>query len=135
VVIVLIFFHPLAKAGNNILWPSNTEEIKPVLSSLKTQIQEDDIVCLYHGAGKAYLYYAERYGLEYEELVMDISSDNINKYIENLKGITGKKKVWIIFSHFDLKEYRFIRNYMRNEGQERLVLTSTGAAAHLFELQ
>ena len=80
--------------------PIEQEEIKPVLNYLTQHYQEGDGLYLYYGSWRAFKYYASRYGLEDVELQRSVySRNNWQNYVNDLKSLRGRARMWILFSH------------------------------------
>jgi len=83
------------------LWePRLVEETKPMMAYLSTYRREKDMVYVYYGAVPAFLYYSAFYGLADVPFVQgSYNRQNINGYFRELSRMSGRSRVWILFSH------------------------------------
>lgn len=127
ILIGILLFHPLEAAINHLKTPYTFQEIKPVIQHIEKNKQEDDIVYIYHSAQYAFKYYAKRFGFNndfivdpsehwsnpisnrvykksnYNTIVLGvISRGNNSGYIEDLNKLKDNKRVWLLFSHFNV---------------------------------
>jgi len=172
ILVLLLFFHPLQSAVLNLKNPQNSphpfqrvrEEIKPVLSYVRENRQNGDVIYLYYASQYAFKYYLERYGLNYEDgkqavwavppkawfapalpsyppyfIVGKYSRDNWKIFISELNGLYGNKRVWLIFSHVrdrrsDIDEEDMFLHHLNTIGKQLDYFKSTEASAYLYDL-
>ncbi|MCK6630318.1 MAG: glycosyltransferase family 39 protein [Anaerolineae bacterium] len=102
ILIGLLFIHPLLFTVRNLVNMPGKEEIKPVMSYVKTHQQAEDILYLYYGAAEAFKYYQQQYGYQDGDyLVGAYSREDWAKYAQELDQLQGQRRVWILFSHSD----------------------------------
>lgn len=128
VLVVLLFIHPSATAVYHIKKPFSREEIKPVLSYVRSNWQEGDVLYLYYMSLRAFDYYSKYYPDYYfkeneyisgrapqdwyslyrrkefkgwwdkDRPFMQPNSDILREYTEDLDKLRGRKRVWVLFS-------------------------------------
>jgi len=77
------------------------EEIRPAMNYLSQHYQKGDRFYLKHTSQPAFEYYAKRVGLEDVQWQRGMNSEhNCNTYIDELRCLRGKDRVWILFSYF-----------------------------------
>lgn len=137
----LLFFHPLLSATDHLINPKTREEIKPVISYVKEHQEGGDILYLYYGSKLTFKYYSEEFGYKDADYIIKgkSSRDNWSSYANELNGLRGNKRVWILFSHVYTKrgvdEEKFFLFLLESRGGIRLdSFRSDGAAVYLYDL-
>jgi uncharacterized membrane protein len=139
---VLLFLVPVQKAIANLLNPArmDREEIRPVMTYLSQHYQKGDRLYLHHPSEPAFGYYAKRLGFEdipYQRGVR--SEQNWNKYVDELKGLRGNDRVWILFSHVvknsGVDEEKFFVHVLDGMGQQIDSFKRKDASVYLYELR
>ena len=112
--LVLVLFVPVTRAGKMLIKPFSKYEIKLVLQYIRDHKQPEDTIYL-HRSGKAFNYYAERYGLSDMRLVESIRDENrMLDYHASLEQMRGQKRAWILLYGAD--DENFFLNYLDNMG-------------------
>jgi len=126
----------------NKLLPSGMkrEEVRPVMTYLSQHYQKGDGLYLYHSSEAAFEYYAKRVGLEkvtYQRGVRSIN--NWGNYINELGGLRGNDRMWILFSHVledsGVDEEKFFLHVLDGMGKQIDSFKRTGASLYLYDLQ
>lgn len=147
--IVVLLVKPVMLACLSAVSPITREEVRPAFVHMKEHWQPGDVLYVYNGAEKAFLYYAAAYGFD-GECVMGLNSrDNLMRYIEDIGQLQGRPRVWILFSHSwvqnNMDERAFIIHYLDQAGAKRLDafkafakgavgLGSSDSAVYLYDL-
>ena len=101
--VLFIAWTPVNGAIDNFLSPRLGAHIKPVLTYVSENRNEDDIVYIYHGARPSFNYYAPFYGLEGESIITGLDLGNTQALTQFYKHVNNKlnghSRVWVIFSH------------------------------------
>lgn len=143
--IILLFSFPLYRAGYNFIKPYTRTIIKPAMNYMKEHKQKGDTIYVYHGAANTFKYYAGDYGFPDNSYIRGVGyakglphKKTLQRYIDDLNKLRGKKRVWILFSpgldHGGVNEKVFFLNYLDTIGT-RLDSFSTGqGAVYLYNL-
>lgn len=149
VFICLLLSYPLLSAGNHLVnKPIVREEIKPVLSHVRENWQEGDMVYLHYGSKPAFKYYATRYGFKENDYIVgayagdkndffNFSVDYLKKYTDDLDKLRGNKRVWILFAHIPppragISDESFFVYYLNGMGTKLDYFKSTDSAVYLY---
>lgn len=80
--------------------PERVEHIRPIVAAVARQLQPEDAVYVYYGAGQAALYYAPMFGLARDTLIVGrCSMTNPRAYLREVDRFRGRPRVWILASH------------------------------------
>ncbi len=138
VVVMLLFVYPVVNAGYRLFRPRAPEELRPALQHIVDQYQEGDMLYIYYGACNAFQYYHSRIGYTGDYIIGTESRDDWSGYYNELQGLQGKKRVWILFSHiaaaFGADEERLFTSYLDTMGEPVDVHHESGAAVYLYDL-
>ncbi|MGQ0604326.1 MAG: hypothetical protein ACT4QE_21800, partial [Anaerolineales bacterium] len=138
VFVAVLFVQPAYVAGFHLFNPRTKEEIKPVLSYLRSHAQPDDVLYVDWPSQYPLQYYADRYRLNVGRVVSGVNSNDWADQIHDLRQLRGAR-VWILFSHLDGEETRQGRDQLLlgllNEwGKQLDSYTSPGAGVYLYDL-
>ncbi|UCC11403.1 MAG: glycosyltransferase family 39 protein [candidate division WOR-3 bacterium] len=138
VVVLLLIAYPVANAGYRLIQPRAPEELRPALEYVVSQYQDGDVLYVYYGAYNAFRYYQGRIGYTGDHIVGAESRDDWSGYNNELQGLQGKKRVWILFSHvataFGADEEQLFISYLNTMGERIDMKLEPGAAAYLYDL-
>jgi hypothetical protein len=137
--IAVLMFGPVTQAGSRLLHPATREEVKPLLQYLAGQWEEGDSLYLYYGSIGQFQYYAEASGLGHVEYIAGTHSrGDVRRYRDEVDGLRGASRVWLLFSHVYTGGWvneRELFLYHLDEVGERLQESHThGAALFLYDL-
>jgi len=149
VFICLLLSYPLLSAGNHLVnKPIVREDVKPVLSHVRENWQEGDMVYLHYGSKPAFKYYATRYGFKENDYIVgayagdkndffNFSVDYLKKYTDDLDKLRGNKRVWILFAHIPppragISDESFFVYYLNSMGTKLDYFKSTDSAVYLY---
>ena len=140
--LVLLFLNPIHKSMSILLNPSRLEreEVRPVLAYLSQNYQTGDKLYLYHSSEAAFLYYAKRFNLEKHPYLLGVASKkNWDNYINELRGLRGNDRVWILFSHVHnsdgINEESFFIHVLDEIGKQIASFKQQGASVYLYNLR
>ena len=130
---------PAKQAWGNLIHPNMHENIRPVIQYIQIHHLENDQVYLYYGAESAYRYYAPKFNLVSLTTINGISSrTDPEKYQQDLMQLTGKGRVWIVFSHIynsdKGSESDIFLKLLDKMGRQLDKTISDGASAYLYDL-
>ncbi|MBI4707221.1 MAG: glycosyltransferase family 39 protein [Candidatus Omnitrophica bacterium] len=151
VFICLLLSYPLISAANHLLnKPIVREEIKPLLSYVRKNWQEGDILYLHYGSKPAFKYYADRYGFTDKDYIVgafagdkndffEFTVDNLNEFTSDLDKLRGSKRLWILFAHIPppragIKDESFFVYYLNSIGSKLDFLKSADSSVYLYDL-
>lgn len=135
----LFFLQPVACQVHRLMNPFSGEEIKPVLQFVGDNIMEEDQIYIYHSSEPAFKFYCKRFSLCKFPLKIGISGrDDLNKYVEELKILQGKGRIWFVFSHVpdwsDINEEKFFLYILDSIGHRLKESKAHGASVYLYNL-
>jgi len=138
---VFLFLVPVQKAVLTLLNPArmDREEVRPVMTYLSQHYQKGDKLYLYNGTQPAFEYYAKRVGLEDVQYQLGANSGkNWNTYVDELRGLRGNDRVWILFSHVaknsGVDQEKFFIHVLDGMGQQLDSFKRKDASVYLYEL-
>lgn len=146
IILSLLILPPLANASNLLVNPYLKEEIKPVISYVKTNQKPGDVLYIFQRGKYQFEYYAKKYGyaegdyiLGVEDLDKDdgksLSPTEANRYRNDLDKMRGNKRVWLIFSHAERRdENEMINAYLDKIGNKIDTFSQPGAFVYLYDL-
>ncbi len=126
--------------------PERMEHLRPVVEAVAARRLQGDATYVFYGAGQAYLYYAPRLGLAWQDAVMgQCSMTDLRVYLEDLDRFRGRPRVWVVATHARLQavELQTITGYLDTTGRRLDAIEvpatsgrpSTGAYAYLYDPQ
>jgi hypothetical protein len=137
-VVLLLLAYPVVNGGYRLFQPRAPEELRPALQYIVNQYEEGDIVYVYYGAYNAFQYYQGRIGYTGDHIAGTESRDDWSGYYNELQGLQGNERVWILFSHvataFGVDEERLFTSYLNTWGELVAAHHESGAAAYLYDL-
>jgi len=97
---LLILWPPITSAINNAIAPPMGEDIKPILTYIQTNMQENDLVYVHKGSFAPVMYYASSYRLNTENIIFaDVNTKGITGFEVDIENLKGRDRIWFIFSH------------------------------------
>ena len=121
-----------------VIHPERTEELKPVLVELSRCWQPGDRLYVYngsgdYGAGPAFAFYGPGYGLPAESVILGRTHRNDPaKYVEDIRGIEGPGRVWLLMSHEHKDEAAILHAAFDGIGTRGEKIVRTGSAAYAY---
>jgi hypothetical protein len=146
VILILLLAPPLVSASNLLVNPYLREEIKPVISYVKTHQRPGDIIYIFQRGKYQFEYYAKRYGYQPGDYIIgvedldkydgkNVSQAEWNRYKSDLDKLRENQRVWLIFSHAHLsQENAMINTYLDRIGKRIDTFQTTGAFVYLYNL-
>ena len=139
VFLLLLLVPPTLNAAKSIIEPQVKEEIKQVLSFIKENKSNKDIIYIYYSAYPAFKFYKDTYGLSDNAYVIGVSARHDWKcYIRDLDKLRGKERVWFIFSHVykngGIDEKILFLYHLNHIGKQIVSFESQGASVYLYDL-
>jgi hypothetical protein len=138
----LLMLVPVQTAFFKFLTPGGLEreEVRPVMTYLSQNYQKGDKLYLYHSSKPAFNYYGKRVGLEKIQYQGGVSSkNNWDNYIDDLRGLRGNDRVWLLFSHVHknsgVDEEKLFVHLLDRMGKQIDSFKRTGASVYLYDLQ
>ncbi|MBE9168838.1 hypothetical protein IQ238_15415 [Pleurocapsales cyanobacterium LEGE 06147] len=143
---ILLVIFPILNVGSILNKPQLKEEIKPVISYIKTHQQPGDILYIYQRGIYQFLYYAEKYGYLHGDYIIGVddldqydgeglSEREWQRYKQDLDKLRGNKRVWLLFSHANkASENTAIQSYLDRIGQKVDFFAAPGSFVYLYDL-
>jgi hypothetical protein len=76
------------------------QHFRPVVEHVVARRQRGDAIYVFYGAGQAFHYYADRYGLKLDTTIMGhCAVGRPREYLHELDQLRGKSRVWILLTH------------------------------------
>ena len=125
--------------------PERVEHLRPVMAEVAERRQRNDATYVFYGAGQAFMYYAPRFGLTRQDVVMGrCSITDMRVYLQDLDRFRGQPRVWIVATHARLEaaELQTMIGYLDSIGRRLDSIEvratsnrrSTDAYAYLYDL-
>lgn len=135
----LLLVGPFRNAASILKAPSGREEIKPVMAYIQKNISNQDKIFVYPGARYAFQYYLTQLDFGSAEYSYGTNSrENWKKYVEELNGLRGHKRVWVLFSHVctwrGVDEEKFFIFHLNSIGKQLDYFAAPGASVYLYDL-
>jgi hypothetical protein len=128
----LLFLHPILSAIDQLREPYR-EEIKPVLSYIREHQRVGDVLYVDFGSRHPFKYYAESYGFSDDDCVVGLSTrGDWGSYIDDLDGLPGNERVWVLFSHIYPREKESSLYHLDSIRTRLDSFESTGAVVYLY---
>ena len=124
---------PTIETYQNFRHPPRSEELAPLLNTVREEWQPGDKVYVYYGATPAFTYYTRDNPFPPGVVLGREHRGQRTPYRDELVQLAGSGRVWIIFSHVYQSEDSLIRAYAEGFGVCRKTLHAPGAAAYLFD--
>ncbi|MGA7877160.1 MAG: glycosyltransferase family 39 protein [Desulfoferrobacter sp.] len=134
-----LIVYPLAHATFHLTKPRMTEEIKPVLRHVRENWSKGDELYLFWSAEPAFLYYADKFGLENAKMTKGVGFKSSGlKYFKDFEKLIGKKRIWFIFSRTWMGENDNdkdpLLHYLDARGTRKDSFEAFNASAYLYDL-
>jgi len=147
--LIILLLKPVIPTTNSYLFTHDylQDDLKPALSFVEGNKQDDDLIYLYHYIEQQYAYYAPAYDLENVPVVIGLNnSTDAKKYQEELSSLPRGQRIWFVFSFVhearvrkgvkrDEREY--ILKYLNENGLllDEFYSRNNTSSAHLFILE
>lgn len=146
IVMGMLLILPVADASSRIVNPFTKEEIKPVISYVKSHQQPEDILYIYQRTKYQFRYYAEKYGYAEGNYIMGIDNldelDGIGmsyreweRYKTDFNKLRGNQRVWIMISHINHapQEHKIVVSHLNSMGKLLDSFKKRGAYVYLYD--
>ncbi len=137
-----LMYGPLVTSVQSFVTPKYFEHIRPSMEYLRDYVKPGDTIYVYYNAAPAFQFYAPKYGLALENIVIGADhSTQPEAYYAELDQLEGRKRVWLIFSHvYELNEFNekdFILGYMDQLGEKvkEYRVPATSVYLYLYDLK
>jgi hypothetical protein len=134
--------HPAARSLHHMVHPRMRHEIKPVLAYVHNRQQAGDVLYLYHRSCWAFEYYSAVPGALGDGAPFKIpifrgikSVDRPAAYREDLDRLSGKSRVWVLFSSlYHPDERAFFEKELERMGRRIDAFEAPGAFVWCYDL-
>jgi uncharacterized membrane protein len=133
-----LLYSPASESLHHFVNPKYFEHIRPALANLSQNWQPGDTLFVSNGAAPAYLFYAERYGLDQ----IAYHTSDIADYLDpealarRLDPLAGNPRAWVLLSHVyekgDFNEKEFILAALDDMGKKKREFREPGASVYLY---
>ncbi len=142
----VLFFSSFFSAYKGFIKPRIREDVRSVISYIKENIKQGDVLYIYYGAVPAFEYYVSLLDFHPDNYIEEVDSRNQPlKWEDDLKKLHGSKRVWLLFSHIwddnidGMNEKEHFFHYLSESGAKMLDQFSIGAGVlesgvYLFDL-
>jgi hypothetical protein len=116
--------------------PYRLQHLRPVVEHIVARRESGDAVYVFYGAGQAFHYYADRYGLKLDTTVMGRCSVGApREYLRQLDQLRGRPRVWVVLTHDQRlgKEYSVIVDYLERIGRRTEGVDVPGSSGRPME--
>jgi hypothetical protein len=138
--LVVYFFNiPLITAYKNVHNPPMKEDIKPVMSCIRSNVLSSDFIYVFHRAGPTFEFYASQFGFAKNQYLIgpDAGNDPV-EYLQDINNLKGHPRIWFVFSQkchkCTLSEQAFILEYLNKIGLKISTCSSQGSSAYLYDM-
>ena len=139
--ILLTFIsYPLNDTLKALVVPIKKEEIKPAMKYISKNAKKDDTIYVYFGAIPAFKFYSERFNIDKKNCILASwgSKHDLNVFLDEVKKLRGKKRVWFLISHVRPKrkidEEKFLLFNLDRMGHRIDSRKYIGASVYLYDL-
>lgn len=134
-----LFLYPAADACRQLFKPQTVEEIRPVIAYVDKHRSEGDILYCYYASRFALDYYTQRGLLSPQNQIIGVESrQNPQSYREDLGKLSGRGRVWFLFSHVyrdgGIDEEQFYVDYLDGTGRRLDSSFAPGASVYLYDM-
>lgn len=146
-ILILLIVPPIGTASYLMVKPYLKQEMRPVISYVRTHQQTGDVIYVYQRAEYQFKYYANKFGYQEGDYILGIddldkkdgqgtSEEEWQRYKSDLDKLRGNKRVWIIFSHIRTwdKESERITSYLDVFGKQIDAYMREGSFVYLYDL-
>jgi hypothetical protein len=146
VILFLLLIQPIVSATSLLVNPFLKEEIKPVISYVKSHQQSGDIIYIFQRGRYQFEYYAKKYGYQEGDYIIGVedldnydgkrvSEEEWQRYKSDLDKLRGNQRVWVVFSHAHLRqENEMVNAYLEQIGKRIDSFQAPGAFVYLYDL-
>lgn len=133
-----LLYAPASESLHHFVNPKYFEHIRPALANISQNWQPGDALFVSNGAAPAYLFYAERYGLEQIAYHTSEAADYLDPeaLARRLDPLGGNPRAWILLSHVyekgDFNEKEFILAALDDMGRKKREFRQPGASVYLY---
>lgn len=139
--LALAFFlvAPALESRELLRHPKHAEELKPVLRELQKRWQPGDHLYVYGGsgdagAGPAFQFYAPQFQFPMEAITLGgIHRDDPTKYLDEVRAIPARGRVWLLISHEHRDEATRLRAYFESTRTRGIEIVRPGSAALAYD--
>jgi hypothetical protein len=143
----ILFFSSFFSTCEGFIKPNVRQEIRPVISYIKENIRQRDVIYIYYGAVAGFEYYTSVLDFHPDNYIEELGerSQPLKMREDDLKKLHGSKRVWLLFSNIwvnntnGINEKEYFLHYLSNSGGKMLDKFSNGAGSleagvYLFDL-
>lgn len=133
-----LLYSPASESLHRFVNPKYFEHIRPALADLSQNWQPGDALFVSNGAVPAYLFYAQRYGLDQIAYYTSEATDYLDPQAlaRRLDPLAGNPRAWILMSHVYEKggfnEKEFFLAALDEMGKKKRAFRTPGASVYLY---
>jgi hypothetical protein len=130
---------PALETRDMLRHPKHPEELKPVLLGLQSCWQPNDRIYVYNGsgdagAGPAFAFYAPRYPLPADRIVLGgVHRGQPEGYLNEVRALPKGGRVWLLVSHEHKDEVVRLRAWFESERKPGEAIVYPGSAAYAYD--
>jgi Dolichyl-phosphate-mannose-protein mannosyltransferase len=110
------------------------QHLRPVVEYMIARREPEDAVYVFFGAGQAFRYYAQRYGLTMDNTVVgSCSIERPRQYLHQIDQLRGKPRVWILLTHDRGEGKAVIVDYLDHVGRRLEAVEVPGSSGRPVE--
>lgn len=139
---------PVLRASQLLLYPTQVEEIRPVLAYVKSHQAPGDRLYVYPSGINQFLYYAPQFGYVPADYVLgehsmatggrrnrQLSQAGVKRFKREVKALRGEARVWFVFCRASEVEEQAFLSALQPIGQPLDQFRQTDAFAYLYSLR
>ncbi|MBW4467727.1 MAG: glycosyltransferase family 39 protein [Pegethrix bostrychoides GSE-TBD4-15B] len=138
---------PFLRSGRLMIYPTEVEEMRPVLAYVKSQQQPSDRLYVYRSGLNQFIYYAPTLGYAADQYKLGKSllaegggkklqsKQGVKQFKREVKSLQGESRVWFVFCRAsEVEEQAFLSTIASLGGQQLDQVHQTGAMAYLYQM-
>jgi hypothetical protein len=130
--IMLLIYQPLYYSQRTLRSPRYRQESRQLIEYYQRHRSQEDQIYVYYASLLAFLYYTRDTN---EDFLKGIEArGEPAKYLEELESLTGKGRIWFIFTHVQGKEEEIFVEKLNELGEQIIYIKEVGALLYLYDL-
>ncbi|GAB4239503.1 MAG: hypothetical protein Kow00121_66140 [Elainellaceae cyanobacterium] len=147
-VFFILLLPPFVRASQQLISPLKVEEIRPVMTYIKSHQTPGDRLYVYPFGKEQFLYYAPKFGYAPNDYVMgaqtlatggrnnrELSQPGIRRFRREIRSFRGQERVWFLFSNTSEMEEQAFLSVVESWGEPLDRFEQPGAFVYLYDLE
>jgi hypothetical protein len=135
-----LLYNPVLASTERFFAPKTPDNIRPAIEFLQQNRKPGDMIYVSYWALPAFRYYAPRFGFSESDFIAgNLYEDTPQALLDEIDGLKGQKRVWILFSHIyengAYNERDFVLAHLDEIGEQKRDFRATGTNLYLYNLE